>query len=215
MATVDRVYPILIYFRQVRLKRLRMLYDDNEWHILRNKASTGPVWPDVGNGGQLWWRISSLNELVHVKSELRDLGLVYQAMECKALWDKIGRIWSNVTYSGPVFVIVSRYVRLGSYMSLHYLFGQFWHFLWGLIISRSKCQVSAKVARNGPKSYNMNRYSEIWRNMATFDTGYSILINFRQVRLKRLRMPYDENEWHVLRNKASTGTVWPAVGNGC
>jgi len=27
--------------------------------------------------------------------------------------------------------------------------------------------------------------------MATFDTGYPILINFRQVRLKRLPMGYD------------------------
>jgi len=30
-------------------------------------ASTGPVWPVVGNGGQLWARISSLDELVHFK----------------------------------------------------------------------------------------------------------------------------------------------------
>jgi len=40
----------------------------------------------------------------------------------KALLDRIGRIWSNVAYSGPVFVIVSRYDRLGPYLSLHNLF---------------------------------------------------------------------------------------------
>jgi len=59
---------------------------------LNNMASTGPVLPVVGNGGQLLPRISSLNELVHFKVELMDLGLVYQVMECKALLDKIGRI---------------------------------------------------------------------------------------------------------------------------
>jgi len=51
--------------------------------------------------------------------------------------------------------------------------------------------------------------------MATFDTGYPILINFRQVRLKRLPLSYDANEWYILRNKESTGPVGPVVGNGC
>jgi len=55
-------------------------------------ASTGSVRLVVGNASQVGSRISSLNELVHVKSELRDLGLVYQVMECKALLDRIGRI---------------------------------------------------------------------------------------------------------------------------
>jgi len=48
-------------------------------------VSTGPVLPVVGNGGQLLSRISCLNELVHFKAELKDLGLVYHVMECKAL----------------------------------------------------------------------------------------------------------------------------------
>jgi len=122
MATFDTAYPILIYFQQTRLKRLRMTYDASKWHILHNMASTGPVWPVVSNGGQLWSRISRLNELVHFKAELGDLGLVYQVRECKALWDMIGRIWSIVAYNGTIFVIVSRYCRLGPYVSLHYLF---------------------------------------------------------------------------------------------
>jgi len=54
--------------------------------------------------------------------KIEDLGLVYQVMECKALWPKICRIWSIVAYSGPVFVIVSRYDRLGPYISLYYPF---------------------------------------------------------------------------------------------
>jgi len=64
----------------------------------------------------------SFKELVLFQSELRDLGLVYQFIECKALWDKIGRIWTNVAYTGPVYVIVSRYDRLGPHVSLYYLF---------------------------------------------------------------------------------------------
>jgi len=85
-------------------------------------ASCGPVWPVVGIGGQQCSRVSSFKELVHFKTELRVLGIVYQVMECTALWDKIGQIWCNVAYNNPVFVIVSRYYRLGPYLSLYYLF---------------------------------------------------------------------------------------------
>jgi len=63
-----------------------------------------------------------LNELVHLKAELRDLGIVYQVITCRALLDKIGQIGSKVAYNGAVFVTVPRYGRLGIYSSLHYLF---------------------------------------------------------------------------------------------
>jgi len=85
-------------------------------------ASTGPVWPVVGNGRQLLSRISSLNELVHFKAELSDLGLVFQVIACTAHWDKIGQIISKVAYNGPVFVTVPRYNRLVPYLSLYYHF---------------------------------------------------------------------------------------------
>jgi len=85
-------------------------------------ASTGPVWPVVVNGGRLWSIISCLNEFVHFKAELSDLGLVYHVMACTALWDKIGQLSSKVVYNGPVFVTVSRYDVLGPYMSVHSLF---------------------------------------------------------------------------------------------
>jgi len=121
MATLDTGYPILINFRQVRQKRLGMGYVASQWHILHNNASTGPVWPVLCYGGQLWSRMSCLNDLVHFKSVLRDLGLVYQVTECNALWDKIGRIWSGVAYNGNVFVTVSRFDRLVPCLSLYYL----------------------------------------------------------------------------------------------
>jgi len=63
-----------------------------------------------------------LNELVHFKAELRDLGLVYQIIACTALWDKIGQIWSKVAYNCPVFFVVSRYDILGPCLSLYYHF---------------------------------------------------------------------------------------------
>jgi len=121
MAILDTGYPILINFRQVRLKRLHMTYDAR-WHNLHNMASTGPVWAVVGRGGQQWSRVSSLNELDHLKAELRVVGPVFQVMECKALWDKIVRIRSNVACNGPVFVIVLRCDRLGPYFWLYYPF---------------------------------------------------------------------------------------------
>jgi len=104
------------------LKWLRITYDASQWYILHNMSSTCPVWPAVGIGGQQWSRISSLNELVHFKAKLRDLGLLYQVMECKALLDKFGQVSSKVEYKGTVFVTVARYDRLGPYLSLHYIF---------------------------------------------------------------------------------------------
>jgi len=72
-------------FSTIAPKRLCITYDASQCHIVHNMASTGPVWPVVDNGGLHWSRISSLNELVHFKSELSVLGLVYQVMDCKAL----------------------------------------------------------------------------------------------------------------------------------
>jgi len=107
--------------------------------VADNMAFNGPVWPVVGNGSQLWSRISSLNELVHFKAELRNLGLVYQIMACTALWDKNRQIWSKVAYNGPIFVIVSRYDSLGPYVSLYY------HFLAILALSVRFDHIAIKV----------------------------------------------------------------------
>jgi len=97
-------------------------FDDSLWHILNNMFPTGPVWLVIGNGGQLWSRISSLYELVHFKSELRDLGLVYQVIACTALWAKIGQNCSKVAYNSTTVLTVPRYGRLGPYLSMHYPF---------------------------------------------------------------------------------------------
>jgi len=50
-------------------------------------------------------------------------------------------------------------------------FEQFCHFLSGLIILRSKRQVSAKVGRNGPQSYKMSCHSEVWPTASTFNSA--------------------------------------------
>jgi len=49
--------------------------------------------------------------------------------------------------------------------------------------------------------------------VATFDTAYPILINFRHVSLKSLHMGSDATYWQILHNMASTGPVLPVVGN--
>jgi len=64
----------------------------------------------------------SLNDLVHFKAKLNDLGLVYQDTACMTLCDKIGQISSKVAYNGRVFVRVSRYDMLGPCLSLYYHF---------------------------------------------------------------------------------------------
>jgi len=38
--------------------------------------------------------------------------------------------------------------------------------------------------------------------MATFDTVYPILINFRQMRLKRLHTSYVASQWRILHNNS-------------
>jgi len=48
-------------------------------------ASNGPVRPVLFNDDPLWSRIASINELVHIKAELRNLGQVYQVMARMAL----------------------------------------------------------------------------------------------------------------------------------
>jgi len=73
-------------------------------------ASTGPALPVVGNGGHLLSRISSLNELVHFKAELRNLDLVYQVIACTSVSDKYGQINYEVAYDGPVFITMYRLI---------------------------------------------------------------------------------------------------------
>jgi len=165
VATLGTGYPIQINFRHVRLKRLRTNNDASKWHIPHNMAFTDPVWPVVGNGGQLWSRISSCSELDHFKSELRDLGLVYQVMECMALWDRIGQISSKVAYNGPVFVIVSRYDKLGLCLYLYYL-------LWAVLpLSVMFDHITFKEPRkreSGQKWSIIIQYEPLERDMTNY-----------------------------------------------
>jgi len=117
---------ILIHYVKVCYNWQRISDDDNEWQTLHNMALICLVLSVLVNSDQVWSIISSMNDLVHIKAELRNLGLTYQVMACMAHWDKIGQIWSNVAYNGPIFVIVSRYDRLGSYLSLYFL-------LWAIL----------------------------------------------------------------------------------
>jgi len=133
--------------------------------MLYNMASTDPVLPVEGNGGQQGLWISRLNVLVHLKSELRDLGLVYQVMECNALWDKIGRIWPGVAYNGAVFVKVRRYDRLGPYLSLHYLFRA--ALSLSVRLEHSKIKVPCKHESGQKRSIHI-QYETLQRDMTNY-----------------------------------------------
>jgi len=47
---------------------------------LHNMVFNNPIRPVVVNSDQLWSKISNMNESVHIKSELRNFGQVYQDM---------------------------------------------------------------------------------------------------------------------------------------
>jgi len=136
-------------------------------------ASTGPAWPIVGNGNQIWSWMSSLDELVHFKAELRYIGLVYQVIACAALWVKIGRISSKVAYNFPVFVTVSRYDRLGPYLSLHYLlwavlarYVMFHHITFNEPRKRECDQKSSIIIQNDLSQLGVTNCGHIWHSIA-------------------------------------------------
>jgi len=124
-----------------------------------------------------WWPTVVKNikfgELVHLKSELRDLRLVYQIMECNALWDKIGRIWSGVAYNCPVYVTVSRCDRLGPCLSLYYhfsailpLYVKFDHITIKVPGKRESGQQWFKIIQYVLLSRNMTNYGHIWHSIS-------------------------------------------------
>jgi len=55
-----------------------------------------------------------------------------------------------VDYNGALFIIVPRYDRLGSYLSLYYLFRAIFALSDRFDHIKIKVPGSAKVARNGP-----------------------------------------------------------------
>jgi len=140
-------------------------------------SSTGHIWPVVSNVGQLWSSISSLNELVHFKAELRDLGLVYQVIACTALWDKTCQISSKAEYNGPAFFTVPIYDRLGPYLSLHNLF---WAVLW---FSALFDHISIKETRkreSGQKWSIIIQYVLLWKDMTNYGHIWHNIFNSGQ-----------------------------------
>jgi len=150
MAILDTAYPILISFRQVRQKRLRMCHVASQWYILQSNSI---YWSRMTLCRQ--WCPTMVKNITFARvspfqGRIEGPRCSISGYSMYGTLRQDGRIWSSVAYNGPVFAIVSRYDRLETYLSLHYLFRAVGHFPSGLIILRSKCLVSAKVARNGP-----------------------------------------------------------------
>jgi len=97
--------------------------------------------------------------------KIEDLGLVYQVMECKALWDKIFRIWSNGPYSVQVFLIVSIYDWLEPYFSLYY---PSWAVL-ALSVRFYHISIKETLKRErGQKWSIIKQYEPLWRDMMNY-----------------------------------------------
>jgi len=90
------------------------------WHLM---VPYGLLWEMLANYGQEY----KFEQVSPFKAKLNNLGLVYQITACTTLRDKIGQISCKVAYNSPVFVTVTRYDRLGPYLSLYNLF---WAVLW-------------------------------------------------------------------------------------
>jgi len=135
-----------------------------------------------------------MNDLVHIETEVRNLGLKYQNMAGMAFWGKIGEIRPKVAYNSPIYVLVVRYDKFWPYLCLHY---QFWPFS---ILSGMFDHIAIKM----PSCSN-----EVCLFIATFDAAQLIRVNFEELSLNWLRMSFDAKEWQTLHNTACNGPVWP------
>jgi len=86
-----------------------MCFNANVWQTLHNSASNGPVRPRLVKGDYVWSNIWSMNELVLIEAEVRNLGLRYQVIADMADWGKIEQIWPKAAYNGPSYILVVRY----------------------------------------------------------------------------------------------------------
>jgi len=108
------------------------------------------------------------------QGRIENLRHVYQFRACMALWDKIGQIWSKVAYSSPVFVIVSKYDRLGPYLCLNYLFRAI------LTLSVRIHYIAIKVPgkrESGQKWSIMTQYVLLLRDMTNYGHNWHSIAN--------------------------------------
>jgi len=141
LARCDQLWPHLTQHNQF-------------WSIFDKCAWKGYVWrmtPDSGIYFIIWHLLVSYDLLQWCPAMVKNINFErvsplqvriegprssISGYVMKALWDMTGPIWSNVAYSGPVFVIVSGYDRIGHICLCISIFEQFWVFPSCLIISR-------------------------------------------------------------------------------
>jgi len=69
-----------------------MSFDAKVWQTLYNTTSNGPVWHHLVKGDDVRSRILSMNDLVHIEAEVRNLDLRYQVIAGMARWGRIKQI---------------------------------------------------------------------------------------------------------------------------
>jgi len=52
---------------------------------------------------------------IHIESEVRNLGLIYQVMAGMARWGKIEQIWPKVVWNGQMYILVAIYDKFCPY----------------------------------------------------------------------------------------------------
>jgi len=107
MDSFDAAQRILHNFEKLSPNWLRMSFDDKDALTMHITDSNCPAWPHLVNGDHILSRIWSMNNLVHIEAEVRNLCLRYQVMTCLALWRKIQQIWPKVAYNGQIYVLLA------------------------------------------------------------------------------------------------------------
>jgi len=93
-----------VQFWSINSELTTYAFDAKEWQTLYNTASKSPVWPRLISGDHVCCRIWSMNDLVNIEAEERNLGLRHQVMAEIALWCKFEHTLPKVAYNGPIYI---------------------------------------------------------------------------------------------------------------
>jgi len=96
MAIFDASQLNLVNFEELKLNWPRMSFNDKEWQIMYNTCSNGPVWRHLVNCDNVCSIIWSMNYLVSIEADVRNVGFRYQVIQVlhsDARLNKYGLKW--------------------------------------------------------------------------------------------------------------------------